>query len=39
MNTIAIDHGSTIIKAGLIDGNRLVEFVSAKANALVLISS
>jgi glucokinase len=33
MNTIAIDLGGTIIKAGLLDGNRLVESVSVKATS------
>lgn len=33
MNTIAIDPGGTIIKAGLLDGNRLVKSVSAKATS------
>lgn len=31
MNTVAIDLGGTIIKAGLLDGNRLVEFCTEKA--------
>lgn len=33
MNTVAIDLGGTIIKAGLLDGNRLLESVSAKATS------
>jgi glucokinase len=33
MNTIAIDLGGTIIKAGLLDENRLVDSVSAKATS------
>jgi glucokinase len=33
MNAIAIDLGGTIIKAGLCDDNRLVEFVSEKATS------
>jgi len=33
MNTIAIDLGGTIIKAGLLDGNLLVESVSVKATS------
>ncbi len=33
MNTIAIDLGGTIIKAGVLDGNKLLGFVSEKATS------